>query len=131
MRDTLGVGLGRSGIGENFAKSRLLLAKRAGYLPANTRLSQTEGGAADLWHMFSKNLSGDAKQAGFQNPMMFLRAGAQAGGKLPGRKQMPVMPTQNLVNANSAQASMRIADPMMNVNPLLRLLMQQRMTGSR
>lgn len=124
------VGLGKTGIGENFAKSRLLLAKRAGYIPADMQFSQNAGASSAMWRSVSKNLARDARSSGFQNPMMFLRAGAQAGGQLPGRKaRMPVMPS--LPYSNSAQALIRSVNPMMDVNPMLQLIMRNRMLGGR
>ena len=105
-----GAPVGNTGIGSNFARARLLLAKRSGYLPEGMGLATTPQGATDQWREVSKNLSANARSAGFNNPMQFLRAGAQAGGKLPNRK-MPAIPQGvPLAYANSQQAMMRI-DP--------------------
>lgn len=131
MRSSFDVGLGRTGIGENFAKARLLLAKRAGYLPQGAQLSSDNGSASAMWHSVSKNLNRDAKGAGYNNPMMFLRAGAQAGGKTPGRpNKRPMLTGGGLPYANSMLASQRVENPLMLQNPLLALL-RQRLLGGR
>lgn len=99
-------GLGSTGIGDNFAKARLLLAQRAGYLPRTSRFDVSPQGASMQWHSLSKNLAGDSKQAGYPNPMAFLRAGLMAGGKMPrppGHSNLqPQAP--GLVNFNSSLA---------------------------
>lgn len=82
-----GANIGNTGIGQNFARARLLLAKRAGYLPDQMQLAAGAQGATQQWQAVSKNLAKDSRSAGFSNPMMFLRQGAQQG-RLQGR-QMP------------------------------------------
>lgn len=98
------------GIGDNFARARLLLAQRAGYLPRQ-QLPPSPQGASAQWHAYSKNLAGDARGAGYPNPMAFLRAGIMQGGRMPqpiGRTNMrPAAP--GLVNFNSTQAQMPTA----------------------
>lgn len=69
------------GMGANFARSRLLLARRAGYLPKEFAIDPAA--ATEQWRMASRNLARDARSAGFQNPLMFLRQGATAGGRIP------------------------------------------------
>lgn len=106
-----GAPIGNTGIGSNFARARLLLAKRSGYLPEGMGLATTPQGATDQWREVSKNLAANARSAGFQNPMQFLRAGAQAKGKLPSKIMPSAGPQQGpLAYANSQQAMMRI-DP--------------------
>lgn len=78
-----GMGLGTSGIGDNFARARLALAKRSGYLPPDTPTPMDPGAASAQWHMASKNLAANARGAGYPNPMMFLRTGLYNGGQLP------------------------------------------------
>lgn len=81
MNDPGSIGLGRVGIGSNFAKARLILAKRAGYLPSETQIDPTR--APQQWKSASANLARDSRAAGFSNPLMYLRTGAVAGGKIP------------------------------------------------
>jgi hypothetical protein len=69
-------------VGDNFARARLLLAKRAGYLP-NMPMLPGAGQASAMWRNVSKNLGANARGAGFTNPLQWLRAGAAAGGNLP------------------------------------------------
>jgi hypothetical protein len=51
-------GLGNTGIGDNFARTRLLLAKRAGYLPQNHQVpgAQQPGAATAQFHQLMKGL---------------------------------------------------------------------------
>jgi hypothetical protein len=105
-----GAPVGNTGIGSNFARARLLLAKRSGYLPEGMGLATTPQGATEQWRSVSKNLAANARSAGFKSPMMFLRAGAQSGGKLPTRAIPGTPQSAPLAYANSQQAMMRI-DP--------------------
>ena len=101
---------GNTGIGSNFARARLLLAKRAGYLPDGMQLATDPQGATAQWRSVSKNLAQNARSAGFQNPMMFLRTGAQTG-KLPSPQRPGPGPMgAPLAYATSAQAQTRV-DP--------------------
>lgn len=122
------IGLGKSGIGDSFARTRLLLAKRAGYLPEGTQIAPGAG-ATEQWRMASKNLAADARRAGSNNPLLWLRQGAQTG-KLnrPGFKAPPVNPLQSLVYANSQLAATRTGAPAIGGNPMLimQLLRQRR-----
>jgi len=81
MNDPGSIGLGKVGIGSNFAKARLILAKRAGYLPSDMQLDPTN--APQQWKSASANLARDSRAAGFSNPLMYLRTGATQGGKIP------------------------------------------------
>lgn len=76
-----GIGRGRVGVGPNLSRARLLLAKRAGYLPADAPIDPQM--APQIWAKVSRNLNRDARSAGFTNVMQWLREGAQAGGRLP------------------------------------------------
>jgi hypothetical protein len=78
----VGIGGGNVGIGDRFAKSRLLLAKRSGLVGPGFQIAPRPGAASAQWRAASKNLSARAQRAGFANPMQFLRQGAQSG-KLP------------------------------------------------
>jgi hypothetical protein len=102
------IAAGRVGIGANFAKSRLMLAKRAGYLPQNMTMNPQE--APEQWKLASSNLARDARQAGFPNPMQFLRQGATQGGQLPKATRMrpgaQADPSGSLAYANSRIAQM-------------------------
>lgn len=103
---------GNVGLGSNFARARLLLAKRAGYLPDSMPLAQGPQGATEQWRSVSKNLAHNARQAGFANPMMFLRTGAQTG-KLPTPQARGSGPFGGpLAYSNSALAMTRV-DPRM------------------
>jgi hypothetical protein len=103
------IAAGRVGIGANFAKSRLMLAKRAGYLPQGMTMNNPDE-APEQWKLASSNLARDARQAGFPNPMQFLRQGATQGGKLPARTAMrpgaQADPAGSLAYANSRIAQM-------------------------
>lgn len=107
------VGLGRTGIGENFAKARLALAKRAGYLPTDMQTSADPGTAVQQWRSLSKNLAADSRRQGFANPMQFLRAGAQGQLTPPVRPRLNLFtsPVNSLAYANSTLANMRTAMP--------------------
>ncbi len=122
------IGLGKSGIGDSFARTRLLLAKRAGYLPEGTQIAPGAG-ASEQWRMASKNLAADARRAGSSNPLLWLRQGAQTGRlQRPGFKGIPGNPGQSLVYANSQLAAQRTAAPPIGGDPmlLLRLLQMRR-----
>lgn len=103
------IAAGRVGIGANFAKSRLMLAKRAGYLPQHFQMQPNQ--APEQWKMASSNLSRDAKAAGFPNPMQFLRQGATQGGQLPRATRMrpgaQADPAGSLAYANSRIAMLQ------------------------
>lgn len=104
-----GIAAGRVGIGADFAKSRLMLAKRAGYLPQNFRMQPNQ--APEQWKSVSSNLARDARAAGFQHPMQFLRQGATAGGNIPkptrGRPGAMADPSMSLAYANSRMAMLQ------------------------
>ena len=104
------IAAGRVGIGANFAKSRLMLAKRAGYLPQGMTMNNPDE-APEQWKLASSNLARDARLAGFPNPMQFLRQGATQGGKLPARTAMrpgaQADPAGSLAYANSRIAAMQ------------------------
>ena len=99
------VGMGRTGIGDNFARARLLLAKRAGYLPQDFALLPGAGNASAQWRSASKNLAADARRAGAANPLQWLREGAAKGGlQRPNKRAVGTNP---LAYANSLGASLR------------------------
>lgn len=104
-----GIAAGRVGIGANFAKSRMLLAKRAGYLPQGYKMQPDQ--APEQWKSVSSNLARDARNAGFQNPMQFLRQGATQGGQLPRatriRPGAQADPSGALAYANSRIAALQ------------------------
>lgn len=109
LYDGGGIAAGRVGIGANFAKSRLMLAKRAGYLPQQFQMQPDR--APEQWKMASSNLARDAKAAGFPNPMQFLRQGATQGGQLPRATRMrpgaQADPAGSLAYANSRIAMLQ------------------------
>ena len=100
-------------MGRNFARSRLLLARRAGYLPGNVPIDPVN--ATEQWKAVSSNLARDARAAGFSNPLMFLRTGATTGGQLPKPTAMRpgamADPTGSLPYANSRMAAAGINVP--------------------
>lgn len=107
-----GVGGSTVGIGENFAKARLLLAKRAGYMPQQQQID-TENPSAQ-WKAVSSNLKHDAQQAGYGNPMQFLRQGATQGGNMPptrGRPGNVGNPQGALAYSNSRVAALAAQAP--------------------
>lgn len=65
---------------DTFARRRLLLAQRAGIF----RGPIPTGNAAQVWRNFSSNLSGDAHQYGYQNPLQWLHDSATAGQPVHG-----------------------------------------------
>lgn len=103
------IAAGRVGIGANFAKSRLMLAKRAGYLPQHFQMQPNQ--APEQWKSVSSNLARDSKAAGFPNPMQFLRQGATQGGQLPRATRMrpgaQADPAGSLAYANSRIAMLQ------------------------
>lgn len=103
------IAAGRVGIGANFAKSRLMLAKRAGYLPQNFQMQPDK--APDQWKAVSSNLARDSRAAGFTNPMQFLRQGATMGGQLPKATRLrpgaQADPSSSLAYANSRIAMLQ------------------------
>lgn len=113
-----GIAAGRVGIGANFAKSRLLLAKRAGYLPQGFQMQPDK--APEQWRSVSSNLARDARAAGFSNPMLYLRTGATRGGKIPKatayRPGAGNDPSGALAYANSRIAQLQRAAPQMGGN---------------
>lgn len=102
----MGITGSRVGIGDNFAKARLLLAKRAGYLPNDQQINQQN--PQGQWKAISSNLAADSRKAGFPNPMAFLRQGALTGGTAaPGRTRpgnMGYNPQGSLAYAPAQQA---------------------------
>lgn len=104
-----GIAAGRVGIGANFAKSRLMLAKRAGYLPQHFQMQPDK--APEQWKSASSNLARDARAAGFPNPMQFLRQGATMGGQIPKPTRMrpgaQADPAGSLAYANSRIAMLQ------------------------
>lgn len=119
-----------TGIGDNFAKTRLLLAKRAGYLPENFNIMPGQGMASQQWRTASKNLAADARADGSANPIAWLRNKAQAPTQRPGVRGH-IDPAGALAYANSRLATMHIANPAAimpkpPVQPLLLLQMLQR-----
>lgn len=103
------IAAGRVGIGANFAKSRLMLAKRAGYLPQGFQMRPDQ--APEQWKSVSSNLARDSRAAGFPNPMQFLRQGATMGGQLPRATRMrpgaQADPAGSLAYANSRIAMLQ------------------------
>ena len=129
----LNMGAG-TGIGDNFAKTRLLLAKRAGYLPENFQLEQSQGGPSMQWRAASKNLAADARADGNPNPIAWLRNRAQQAAQQPAmRAGRGHIDPGGLAYANSSMAQKRTAIPLANfVKPpqqnhaaLLQMLMGQ------
>lgn len=110
-----GIGGSRTGIGANFARSRLLLARRAGYLPQDFAINPQA--APEQWRMASRNLARDARGAGFQNPLMYLRQGATAGGRIPRPTAMrpgaAADPSASLAYVNSRLAQGGVGIPQM------------------
>lgn len=104
-----GIAAGRVGIGANFAKSRMMLAKRAGYLPQGYKMQPDQ--APEQWKSVSANLARDARSAGFQHPLQFLRQGATKGGQLPRATRMrpgaQADPSGALAYANSRIAALQ------------------------
>lgn len=130
-----GVGGSRVGIGANFAKSRLMLAKRAGYLPQDFQMQPNA--APEQWRGVSSNLARDARAAGFSNPLQYLRIGATQGGRIPKatayRPGGNNNPAASLAYANSRIAQLQRAAPQMGggVQELLARLMGQQGTDPR
>lgn len=60
---------------ETYARRRLLLAQRAGLF----RGQIPTGNAAGVWRNFSSNLSSDAQNHGYANPLAFLQDSARMG----------------------------------------------------
>lgn len=81
----VGAGTALPRTGPSFARARLVLAQRAGYLPAQTPIASGSQ-AMQQWRQASTNLAARARGAGFSNPMQWLRQGA-ANGNLPGTLQ--------------------------------------------
>ena len=65
---------------EEYARRRLLLAQRGGLFrgPIPTQ------NAASVWRAFSSNLSNDAQQHGYQNPLQWMQDSAKAGQAVNG-----------------------------------------------
>jgi hypothetical protein len=104
-----GIAAGRVGIGANFAKSRMMLAKRAGYLPQGYKMQPDQ--APEQWKSVSSNLARDARSAGFQHPLQYLRQGATQGGQIPKATRMrpgaQADPSGALAYANSRIAALQ------------------------
>ncbi len=82
-------GGGGGRFGQRFAKSRLLLAKRAGYLPEGPIM----GDPTQLWKKASSNLARDARSQG-ELPMQFLRNKIQGGMRSPVMAGQGAAPSQ-------------------------------------
>jgi hypothetical protein len=82
----VGVGSVLPRTGPSFARARLVLAQRAGYIPASTQIASGPG-AMLQWRGASQNLSARARSAGYSNSMQWLRQGATTG-QLPGASPM-------------------------------------------
>lgn len=72
VRDGGRMGRGRTGVGDRFSRARLLLAQRAGFVPPGM-LPRGAGQSSAMWRDASKNLAARAHEAGFQNPIQWLR----------------------------------------------------------
>lgn len=88
-------------IGDNLAKMRLLLAKRAGYLDQGARIPPRPGAATVMWKHASANLARDAREAGFLQPMMYLRTAAHMGSLPP--KPQPIVPGRGGLAYNASE----------------------------
>jgi hypothetical protein len=84
------------GVGPNFARARLVLAQRAGYLPQNYRINSGPQ-AVEQWKAISKNLADQARTAGYTNSLQWLRQGA-ASGQLPGKQETAPVPPDRILN---------------------------------
>src|SRR5688500_1038191 len=84
------VGRGKVGHGDRFARARLALARRAGYL-GDVQLPSGPGGASAMWRDTSRNLATNAREAGYANPLQWLRdlAAARAGAMTGTGLQVP------------------------------------------
>lgn len=118
------------GYGPNLSRARLMLAKRAGYLPPGQQIDPEQ--SPGLWARLSKNLSRDSRQAGFGNPLAWLRAGAQQGGRLPRRGMPPGQAGDPLAYAASRLAQRlggRARPPAMAPQPDIRAILAQLLGG--
>lgn len=75
------------GVGDRYARARLLLAKRAGYLPEDFVIMPKGGQASQQWRAASKNLAADARRSGWDRPMLWLRESAAQGQGLLGPRK--------------------------------------------
>lgn len=103
------------GIGDRYARARLLLAKRAGYLPGNFVVMPKGGQASQQWRQVSKNLARDARSHGYgaqgMGPIQWLRDSASGGGLVGGNVRGTRRPQRGNISTPDEMMGPQYADP--------------------